>query len=65
MGLDATRIWKGACVVESVHVLTRDNGKREVVIVTAGGPDGLAEWILKAAALHDAERRRMEDPDGD
>jgi hypothetical protein len=36
-----------------------------VVIVLAGGADGIAEWILKAAALHDAERRRLEDPDGD
>ena len=63
--MDAERIWKGTCVVESVHVLTRENGKQEVVIVTAGGPGGLAEWILKAAALHDAERRRMEDHDGD
>jgi len=64
--MDAERIWKGTCVVESVHVLTRENGKQEVVIVTAGGPGGLAEWILKAtAALHGAERRRMEEPDGD
>ena len=64
--MESERVWKGSCVVESVHVLTRDNGKREVVIVTAGEPGGLAEWILKAtAALHGAERRRMEDPDDD
>ena len=64
--MEVDRVWKGSCVVESVHVLTRDDGKREVVIVTAGGPGGLAEWILKAtAAMHGAERRRREDPDGD
>ena len=64
--MEVERVWKGSCAVESVHVMTRDDGKQELVIVTAGGPGGLAEWILKAtAALHGAERRRMEDPDGD
>ena len=64
--MEMERIWKGSCAVESVHVMTREDGKQELVIVTAGGPGGLAEWILKAtAALHSAERRRMEEPYGD
>jgi hypothetical protein len=65
MDLRAVRIWKGSNAVESVHVLDRADGRKEVVIVLAGGVEGIAEWILKAAELHDAERRRMEDPDGD
>ena len=65
MGLETERVWKGMCVVEAVHILSRDDGRQEVVIVTAGGTEGLAEWFLKAAALFDAARRRMEDPDGD
>ncbi len=51
--------------MEAVHVLARADGRKEVVIVMAAGAEGVAEWILKAAALHDAEKRRMEDPDGD
>jgi hypothetical protein len=65
MDFDGVRVWRGTCVVESVHVLNRENGKQEVVIVTAGGADGLAEWLKKSAALHDEARRRMVDPDGD
>jgi hypothetical protein len=65
MDLEAVRIWKGPSAVEAVHVLGRADGKKEVVIVMEGGAEGIAEWLRKAAALHDAERRRLEDPDGD
>ena len=63
--MEVERIWKGSFVVESVHVLSREDGKQEVVIVTAGGAEGMAEWLRKSAALHDAARRRTVDPDGD
>jgi hypothetical protein len=66
MDFDGERVWLGTSVVETVHVLKRDSGRREIVIVLREGEgDGLAEWLTKAAALHDAARRRMEDPDGD
>ena len=65
MDLRAVRIWKGSNAVEGVHVLDRADGRKEVVIILAGGAEGIAEWILKAAALHDAAKRRLEDPDGD
>ena len=64
MDLRAVRIWKGSNAVEGVHVLDRADGRKEVVIILAGGAEGIAEWILKAAALN-GTARRMEDPDGD
>jgi hypothetical protein len=63
--MDAERIWKGACVVEALHLIERSDGKAEMVIVMNGKEMGIVEWLRKSAALHDAERRRMEDPDGD
>ena len=65
MELKAERIWKGSCAVEMVHVMERADGRMEIVLVIEGGAEGLAAWLSKAAALHDADRRRMEDPDGD
>ena len=66
MDFDGERVWFGMSVVETVHVFRRDSGRREIVIVLREGEGGgLAEWLTKAAALHDAERRRLEDPDGD
>lgn len=65
MDFDGVRIWRGTCVVEMVHVLRRDSGRKEIVIVLREGEGGLAEWLTKAAALFDGAQRRMEDPDGD
>jgi hypothetical protein len=65
MELKAERVWSGSCAVENVHVLERSDGRMEIVLIVAGGASGLASWLMKAAVLHDAERRRMEDRDGD
>jgi hypothetical protein len=66
MDFDGERVWRGSCVVEMVHVLRRDSGRREIVVVLREREeDGLAEWLTKAAELVNGARRPLEGPDGD
>lgn len=65
MAFDAERLWRGESVVEMLHILDREDGRSELVIVFRDGNRGLAEWLRGLAGMMDAARRRMEDPDGD